>query len=100
MAEPRLALAGVTLGWLNAAINAFDGFHQPGALAHLRMPIVVASAGEEALVDNASHEMIAKLLPNAKHIVIPGAKHEILQETDETRALWLAAQRTPGPVAA
>jgi lysophospholipase len=110
MAEPRLALAGVTLGWVNAAVTAFEGFDQPGALAHLRMPIVIASAGEESIVDNSAHDVIAKLLVHGEHIVIPGAKHEILHETDDVRARWLEAfdrlaatvapQRTPGPVAA
>jgi len=85
-AEPRLALAGVTLGWVDAAATACEGFQQPGAMAHLRFPIVVLSAEQETLVDNASHEAVCKLLPNATHVEIMGAKHEILQETDDIRA--------------
>jgi lysophospholipase len=99
-AEPRLALAGVTLAWVNAAADAIDGFSRPSALAHLRIPILVASAGEEKLVDNASHEEIARLLPNCRHILIPGARHEILMETDDKRAqLWAAFDALVDPIA-
>ena len=53
--EPRLALAGPTMGWVAAAADATEAFLQPGALAHIRIPVLVATAAEEQLVDNASH---------------------------------------------
>lgn len=84
--DPRLALAGPTIGWAAAACEAFDGFAQPGALQHLRMPIVVITAGKEALVDNRQVEAVAASLPKAQLINIPGAKHEIMMELDEHRA--------------
>jgi lysophospholipase len=89
--EPRLALAGPTIGWVNAAAEAFELFRKPSALAHLRMPITVLSAGQEALVSNPAHAELAKLLPNAKHITIEGARHEIMMETDPVRAQFWAA---------
>ncbi len=108
--DRRLALAGPTLGWVSAAIEAFESFRQPGALKHLRLPIVVMSAGEESLVDNGSHTEIVALLPNARHVVLEGAHHEIMMETDDIRAkFWAefdsvadqvaprAGQATPAP---
>lgn len=89
--EPRLALAGPTLGWVTSAADAVEGFQQPRALAHLRMPVLVASAAQEALVDNRSHAEIAALLPDCTHITIAGAKHELLMETDAIRAQFWAA---------
>lgn len=86
-----LALAGPTLGWVTAALDAIDTFHTPGALNHLRMPIMVMSAAEESLVDNSSHAEVATLLPNARHIMIEGARHEIMMETDNIRAQFWAA---------
>lgn len=83
--EPRLALAGPTVGWVAAAMDAIESFTQPGALAHVRIPVLVATAGEEQLVDNASHPAVVEQLPEARHITIVGAKHEILMETDELR---------------
>jgi lysophospholipase len=89
--EPRLALAGPTLGWGVAAIDAVEALAQPAALAHLRIPILVATADQEQLVDNASHNALVEALPDATHIIIEGAKHEILMERDEFRAQFWAA---------
>lgn len=99
--EPALALAGPTIGWVAAAAEAFDGFGQPAALAHLKMPILVATAGQELLVDNDSHRVVCETLPDCTHVTIDGAKHEILMETDDIRAeFWrdfdqLAGRVTP-----
>ena len=99
--EPRLALAGPTMGWVTAAADATEAFAQSGAFAHLRMPILVVSAGQEQLVDNASHDAVVALLPEARHITIPGAKHEILMERDELRApFWEAFDQLAARVAA
>lgn len=84
-AEPRLAIAGPTWGWVAAAADAIEAFSQPGALAHVRLPITVVSAGGDVLVDNASHAAVAAALPNARHVVIAGAKHELLMEVDAVR---------------
>lgn len=89
--EPRLALAGPTNGWVAAAADATEGFLVPGAFAHVKIPVLVATASEEQLVDNASHDAVAAQLPNATHITIEGAKHEILMERDEFRAQFWAA---------
>jgi lysophospholipase len=89
--EPRLALAGPTVGWVAAASDATEAFLAPGALAHVRIPILVASAGEEQLVDNVSHAAVLEQLPDAEHITINGAKHEILMEVDPLRAQFWAA---------
>jgi lysophospholipase len=101
--EPRLALAGPTLGWVAAAADTIEAFHQPNALSHIRIPILVATAGEEMLIDNASHAFVVEQLPNAVHITLPTAKHEILMEKDEVREkFWqafdaLSQQATPQP---
>jgi lysophospholipase len=84
--EPRLALAGPTNGWVAAAADATEAFLTPGSLAHIRIPILVATAAEEQLVDNAAHDAVVHDLPDARHITIAGAKHEILMETDAIRA--------------
>jgi lysophospholipase len=89
--EPRLALAGPTVGWVAAAADATEGFLHPAGLAHIRIPVLVATASEEQLVDNASHAAVLELLPNARHIVIEGAKHEILMERDDLRSQFWAA---------
>ena len=89
--EPRLALAGPTVGWVAAAADASESFSQPASLAHLRMPITIITAAQELLVDNKTHNAVAAMLPSATHVTIAGAKHEILMETDDIRAQFWAA---------
>jgi lysophospholipase len=89
LAEPALALAGVTLGWIAHASEMTEGFRQTGAVAHIRAPVVVVSAGDDTLVNNQAHDIIAKGLPNARRVVMDGSKHEILMEKPEIReAFW------------
>jgi lysophospholipase len=83
--EPNLAIAGPTWGWVAAAADAIEAIRQPGSLAHLRLPVTVLSAADDVLVDNASHAATAAMLPNARHVVIAGAKHELLMEVDAVR---------------
>ena len=89
--EPRLALAGPTIGWVAAAADTTESFLTPGAFAHVKIPVLIATAGEEELVDNATHDAVAAQLPNATHITVKGAKHEILMERDEFRTQFWAA---------
>jgi lysophospholipase len=51
----------------------------------------VATAADEQLIDNASHVEVIHNLPDATHITIAGAKHEILMERDDKRAEFWAA---------
>ncbi len=87
-ADQRLALAGPTLGWVAAAADAMESFGQPGALTHLRCPVLVLSAEREALVDNGAHARLIGAFPMAQGEVIAGAKHEIMMEVDPIRAVF------------
>ena len=55
------------------------------------VPGAIATAGQEQLVANSSHDAIAGTLPEVRHITITGAKHEILMERDQVRTeFWRA----------
>ncbi|MFN4225860.1 MAG: alpha/beta fold hydrolase [Hyphomonas sp.] len=85
-AAPELELGPVTWGWLGASLDILATFTRPKALAKVNIPVFVASASEEKLVDNHSHAEIARRLKDCEHITIEGALHEILMETDDKRA--------------
>jgi lysophospholipase len=89
--EPRLAICGPTIGWVAAAVDVIDGFHQPSALAHLRLPMLVLSAGQDVLVDNKAQKELAEHFPDCQFISIDNAKHEVLMETDDIRAQFWSA---------
>jgi lysophospholipase len=87
---PQLAVGSPTWGWLDFAFSATDRLARGPGTADIAIPLTVAAAGEERLVDNPSLERVAARVPAARFTVIPGAYHEILQETDALQALFWA----------
>lgn len=91
-AEPKLALGEPTIGWVVASLDVCAGFLAPGALDRIAdMPMLVATASEEAIVDPAAAARLVPSLKGARHLVVAGASHEIFMETDERRAAWFKA---------
>jgi len=89
--EPRLALGGPTLGWVTQAVASMDVVHGPGFPEAIELPVSVFSATDDALVSLAAQHQIAARLPNAKHVVVEGARHELMMEVDAHRDRILAA---------
>ncbi len=90
-ADPRLELGSPTLGWANQAVRSIDAVHADGFAEAIETPIRVYSAARDSLVSVGAHRRVAGRLPNAEHIVVPDAKHEILMELDRYREQLLAA---------
>ena len=82
---PDLALGAPTWGWLAFAFKATAVLARPGALRDVQIPVVVCSAGEDALVDNVAQQAVTEALPQGRFVVVRGAAHEILMETDDLR---------------
>jgi len=87
---PELSLGPVTWGWLGASLDIFERISAPATLSSIDIPVFVASAAEEKLVDNRAHAQVAGLLPDCEHITVEDAMHEILMERDDKRALFWA----------
>jgi lysophospholipase len=90
-AEPKLALGAPTWGWLDFAFRANAYLERPERLKAITVPVVIVSAEEDKLVDNAAQQAAARHLPQGKFITVPGAFHEILMETDPMRNIFLRA---------
>ncbi len=89
-AAPELSLGPVTWGWLGASLDIVTRMTNPHILKSITIPVFVASAAEEKLIDNGSHERVARDLPNCEHIEIAEAMHEILMEKDDIRTQFWA----------
>lgn len=91
-AEPKLALGEPTIAWVVASLNVFRQFFHAGLLDNLRnLPVLVAIASEDAVVKISAQRKLARQFKEGKTIVVQGAGHEILMETDERRAqFWKA----------
>jgi lysophospholipase len=88
IAHPDLALGGVTWGWLDFAFKAIGHLQKPANLKGVSIPVIICQAGEEKVIDNRGQNIVARALPNGRLVPVPGAFHEILQETDERRAVF------------
>ncbi len=90
-ASPDLALGPPTWGWLKFAFQATDRLASGAGTAAISIPVTILIAGEDSLVDNDAAQSVAARLTHGRTLVIPGAHHELFQETDETQApVWRA----------
>ncbi len=89
--DPTLALAAPTVAWADTAFRTmqdFKGVNYPG---DIRQPILMLAAGDDSIVSTPAIEEFAYHLRAGSHLVIPGARHEILQEQDRYRQQFWAA---------
>lgn len=87
-AEPKLALGAGTWAWLAFAFEAMKWLRTAPQVAKIAIPVWALGAAEEKIIDNADQILVMARLPQGRWIEVPGAYHEILQETDEVRAFF------------
>jgi len=87
-AHPDLALGAVTWGWVDSAFALTGRLARDPMVARLSLPVAVLTAGQEGLVDNAAVGRVTRRLPGARLTHVPQARHEILMETDDVRAVF------------
>jgi lysophospholipase len=93
-ADPRLAVGGPTIGWSRQAVRSMTAALAPGYLERIDLPLLLMTAGEDRLIDPANHAPIVARLRHGEHFTIANARHEIMMETDDIRALfWEAFDR-------
>ncbi|HTR83946.1 MAG TPA: alpha/beta hydrolase [Reyranella sp.] len=85
-ADPRLELGGPTIGWCRQATRSMSLVQQPGYLEQIDVPVLVMTAGQDQLIDPASHAPLVARLRQGEHVVIAESAHEIMMELDPIRA--------------
>ena len=87
--DPALQVGNITNGWIYHALRSCDFLESnPGKIANLGIPFLVACAGKDVIVDNQVTKKIFEQVPTAKIIDLPDAAHEILMEQDQTRDVF------------
>jgi len=81
--QPEIQLGGVTPQWLAAASAAMWQVEQHAQ--QITLPALVFSAGDDTVVDNKRQQRVVANMPDAEYILVEGARHEILIETDAIR---------------
>ena len=90
-AQPSLGLGAPTVGWAAAAFDAMAQFKEQRFTSNLRQPMVLVAAGRDAIVSTLATEEFGLRLRTGAHLIVNGAKHELLMEQDRYRSQFLAA---------
>jgi lysophospholipase len=90
-AEPALGVGRPTVAWCDAAFRAMRIIRERSFPGHIRQPILIMAAGNDAVVSNEAIEDFATLLRAGSHLVVNGSQHEMLMEQDRYRTQFWAA---------
>jgi len=88
---PQLGLASPTNGWLRAALRSCGKIGAPAYAQRVTVPVLLFAAGEDKVVSPRAIEELGVRLKVGQHVLIPGSRHEILQERDCFRQKFWAA---------
>ncbi|PPC99088.1 MAG: alpha/beta hydrolase [Hyphomicrobium sp.] len=89
--SPNLALGSPTNGWLRSALRSCALLQRADYPKYVAVPMLMFAAGADHVVSARAIEDFAVDLKIGGHILMPGSRHEILQENDETRQRFWAA---------
>jgi len=87
-ANEELALGSPTWGWLAFAFAAVAWLRAAPGIGKIDIPVVALGAAQEKLVDNKDQQAVIARVPRGRWLEVPGSYHEILQETDDIRAIF------------
>ena len=90
-AEPALAIGWPTVAWTDAAFRVMRELSEPGYPGRIRQPILIIAAGQDGIVSTPAIDDFSVRLRAGSHLIVPGARHELLMEADRFRGQALAA---------
>lgn len=91
LANESLRLGEPTLRWVGESFHSFNKIRAAGYLEQIDIPVLLGLAERDTVVDNDQIRAAARRIPVSRLVEIPGAKHEILMETDDRRNLFLSS---------
>jgi lysophospholipase len=89
--DPDVSLGSPTVAWVDTAMRQMKQFADPSYAGQIRQPMLLVAAGRDDIVSTAAIETFGAQLLAGRHLLVPGAKHEILQELDMYRDQFWAA---------
>jgi lysophospholipase len=90
-AEPALSIGWPTVAWTDAAFRVMGEFAEASYPAKIRQPILIIAAGQDGIVSTPAIDEFSVRLRAGSHLIVPGARHELLMEQDRFRNQALAA---------
>jgi lysophospholipase len=90
-AEPSLATGWPTVAWGDCAFRVMAEVSQPAYPSRIRQPLLIIAAGLDGIVSTPAIEEFSIRLRAGSHLIVPGARHEMLMEQDRFRSQVFAA---------
>jgi lysophospholipase len=90
-AEPALGIGFPTVAWTDCAFKVMGEVCDRGFPGKIRQPILIIAAGQDGVVSTPAIDEFAVRLRAGSHLIVPGARHELLMEQDRFRGQVLAA---------
>ncbi len=90
-AHPELQLGGISWGWLAFATALCRRLESPAQARRIKTPLLILGAGRDRICKSNAARRLAEQAQNGRYLEVEGAFHEILLETDETRAVFWRA---------
>lgn len=88
---PELRVGMPTIGWLRAALRSCSKLTEPGFASKINVPLLLFAAGKDEVVSTPAIEDFAVSAKLSTCILMPGSRHEIMQENDAVRMRFWAA---------
>ncbi|HEV3248172.1 MAG TPA: alpha/beta hydrolase [Beijerinckiaceae bacterium] len=88
---PDLGVGAPTVDWTASACHMMRALSDPNFPRRIATPLLVVASGDERVVSMQATERFASRLKTGSAIVIVGARHELLMESDFFRDQALAA---------
>ena len=90
-ARPDSAISAPTIGWTHAAARSIDALDDDRFAATVSIPTLLVNAGADRVVSTLAVERMARRLRGAAYVLIPGAQHELMMESERFSAPFWAA---------
>jgi lysophospholipase len=90
-AAPELAVGSPTIGWFHAASQAMALLNSEGFPRSVKVPALIVASGNDPIISLRAIEGFTSRLRMGAHVLVPGARHEVLQERNGLRDQFWAA---------
>ena len=80
--HPEFQNSAATYNWLREAMRQTSYILNPDNALRVEVPILLIQAAKDTMVKNEAQDKLVELLPNARKVTFPAAKHEIFRCTD------------------
>jgi len=80
--NPQLERRGATFRWVRSAFASIAKLNAPGIAESIAAPVTILIGDDDQIVDAEAAQRFTRRLPNGRLLLLEGARHEIMMESD------------------